>query len=244
MLLSSVGIFDPCQKLGLFRKWDKEMDINRADEISYTTQFQEAFLKYVENEYCAKRGHLLVIEPESVLRKHFFPSSMAQGSSQSFVDPYDLSSVEEDYLILEDVGETTPGQSNRAAHLLTAAKLYLNSLPESPTLWGQVNLNLDDYHSDPVEICRTYWIPDIIDWWRQYDETHPKYTDFSNVAREIISISPHGVRVEAGSSSGRDVMSWRQSNITGETIHKNVMVGSLLEPITRFWLVMIQYWIH
>jgi len=30
------------------------MDINPEDEISYTTQYQEAFLMYVENEYCAK----------------------------------------------------------------------------------------------------------------------------------------------------------------------------------------------
>jgi hypothetical protein len=30
------------------------MDINADDEASYTTQYQEAFLQYVENEYCAK----------------------------------------------------------------------------------------------------------------------------------------------------------------------------------------------
>jgi len=27
------------------------MDINPEDKTSYTTQYQEAFLKYVENEY-------------------------------------------------------------------------------------------------------------------------------------------------------------------------------------------------
>jgi len=30
------------------------MDINPEDEISYTTQYQEPLLKYVENEYCAE----------------------------------------------------------------------------------------------------------------------------------------------------------------------------------------------
>jgi len=53
MLLISAQIFDPFQKLQLFRKWGKGMDIHPKDETSYTTQYQEAFLKYVENEYCA-----------------------------------------------------------------------------------------------------------------------------------------------------------------------------------------------
>ena len=44
-------ILDPCMKLWSFQKWDKEMNINPEDETSYTTQFQEAFSKYVENEY-------------------------------------------------------------------------------------------------------------------------------------------------------------------------------------------------
>jgi len=54
MLLILAHIFDPFRKLRLFRKWDKGMDINPEDETSYITQYQEAFLKYVGNEYCAK----------------------------------------------------------------------------------------------------------------------------------------------------------------------------------------------
>jgi len=54
MLLSSAPILDPCRKLRSFRKWDKGMDINPEDDTSYTTQYQEAFQNYVENEYCAK----------------------------------------------------------------------------------------------------------------------------------------------------------------------------------------------
>jgi hypothetical protein len=34
--------------------WDKGMESNPEDKISYTAQDQEAFLKDVENEYCAK----------------------------------------------------------------------------------------------------------------------------------------------------------------------------------------------
>jgi len=45
MLLISAHILDPVQKLRLFKNWDKGMDINPEDETSYTTQYQEAFLK-------------------------------------------------------------------------------------------------------------------------------------------------------------------------------------------------------
>jgi len=101
-----------------------------------------------------------------------------------------------------NLAETTPGRSDRAARLLTAARLYLNSPPELPKNWGQVNPNLDDYHSSPVEISSTFWIPGIAEWWRQKEETHPKYANLSNVARDLFSIIPHGVGVEASCSLG------------------------------------------
>jgi hypothetical protein len=58
MLLICAHILDPIKQLRFFKKWDNGMDINPQYEISYTTQYEEAFLKYVENEFCTK--HLLV----------------------------------------------------------------------------------------------------------------------------------------------------------------------------------------
>jgi hypothetical protein len=81
----------------------------------------------------------------------------------------------EEYSTPNNVAETTPGQSDRAAQLLTAARLYLNSPPEAPQNWGPINPNLNDYHSDPMEICSTGWILDITDWWHQQEDTHSKY---------------------------------------------------------------------
>jgi len=43
MLLISAHILDPFWKLQSFRNWDKRMDINPEDEISYTTHYEEAF---------------------------------------------------------------------------------------------------------------------------------------------------------------------------------------------------------
>jgi len=123
-----------------------------------------------------------------------------------------------------NVTEMTPGQSDRAALLLTTARLYLNSPPEAPKNWRQINPNLNDYHSDPMEISSTFWLPDITDWWRQQEETHSKFADLPNVAHDIFSIIPHGVRVEASFSLGRDVIAWWQSKTTGETLREKVVV--------------------
>jgi len=54
MLQILAHILDPFRMLRLFRKWDKGIDIYPEDETSHTAKYQEAFLKYVENEYCAK----------------------------------------------------------------------------------------------------------------------------------------------------------------------------------------------
>jgi len=44
------------------------------------------------------------------------------------------------------------------------------------------------------------------------------------VARGIFSIIPHGARVEARFSLQRDMISWRQSESTGETLREEVVV--------------------
>jgi len=75
-----------------------------------------------------------------------------------------------------------------------------------------------------MEIGSTFWILDITDWWRQQEETHSKYTDHPNVARDIFSIIPHGVGVEASFSLGRSVIGWRQSKTTGKTLREKVVV--------------------
>jgi len=125
------------------------MDINLEDEPSYTTQYQEAFLKYVENEYCTKQWYVPVNKLESLPSSNLIPSAMASGFCQSSFDSYNLCTDEAEYLTPDNVVELTPGECECAAHLLTSASLYLNSPPEAPKNWGQMNQNLNDYHSDP-----------------------------------------------------------------------------------------------
>jgi hypothetical protein len=73
------------------------MDINPEDGTSYTIQYEDAFLMYVENKYCAKYRRLPVTKPENTLNHHCSSSAMASRSGQSSYDPYDLSSNDDEY---------------------------------------------------------------------------------------------------------------------------------------------------
>jgi len=224
ILLISARILDSFQNLRSFSEWDTGMDINPQDETSYTTHYKEASLMYAEKEHCAKHRHVPVNELESLPSRNPNPSPTASGSCHSSSDPYDLFSDNDKYLMGNNVAEKTPGQSDCAERLLTSARLHLNSPPEAPKNWWQINPTLNDFHSDPIEISSTFWLPDISDCWRQQEETHSKYADISNVARVIFSIIPHEVRVVVSFSFGWDVIGWRQSKTTGETLCRKVVV--------------------
>jgi len=86
MVLISAHILDPFRKVRSFRKWDKWMDIHPEDETFYTTQYQQAFLNYVQNEYCAKHQRVPVNKLKTVPSSNLIPSLMASGSYQSSFD--------------------------------------------------------------------------------------------------------------------------------------------------------------
>ena len=224
MLHISAHVLDVFRKLRSFRKWETGMDINYNDETSYTTQYQEAFLNYVENEYCAKYTWLSVTQHEKLQSNGFISTAMVSQSGQSTCDPYDLSSDVEEYLTPKNVAETAPRRSDRAAAWVKPARHYLNSLSESPKNCRQVNLNLDDYHSDPVAISSTFWILDITEWWHRQEEMHSKYAHLSNLPPDIFSIIPHGVWVKASFSLGWVIVGCRKSKITCETLREMVVV--------------------
>jgi hypothetical protein len=97
---------------------------------------------------------------------------MASGFGQSAIDPYYLSSDTNKYITSKCVAEMTPRGSDPAVRILTATRLYMNSLPESPKILGQGNLNVNDYYSNLMEISSTYLLPDITNWWLQQEELH------------------------------------------------------------------------
>jgi len=85
MVYISAHILNSFRKLWLYRKCDYRMDINLEDKISYTTNYQETFLKYAEMEYCAKHRLVPVNQHESVTNSTLITSAMASGSDQSFL---------------------------------------------------------------------------------------------------------------------------------------------------------------
>jgi len=56
-------------------------------------------------------------------------------------------------------------------------------------------------------------------------ETHSKYADLPNVVQDIFSITPQGVGVDASVSLGQDVVHWRPSKTTSETLREKVIVS-------------------
>jgi hypothetical protein len=141
------------------------MNINPADETSYTTQYEAVLLTYVENEYCTKHRSLPAIEPYCVPTNNLISSAMAPSFGQSCYDPYDLSCTGEEYLMPKNAAQTPPGPCNHAGHLLTPARPSFNSLPELPQNWGQINLNHNDHHYNAMAIRSSFSIVVITDWW-------------------------------------------------------------------------------
>jgi len=91
MLLIAAHIVESLWKLRFFRKLDKGLHIDPDDRSSNTTQYQEAFLEHVENEYCTRHRPVPVIKPKSIPSKILFSAAIALISAQSSDDAYDLS---------------------------------------------------------------------------------------------------------------------------------------------------------
>ena len=86
-----------------------------------------------------------------------------------------------------------------------------------------------------MEMSSTFWIPDIINWWFQQEETHSKYADLSNVVHNTFPIIPHGVGVEVSFSLGRDSIGWWQSKTTGETLCGKVVITQFAQANNGIW---------
>jgi hypothetical protein len=85
------------------------MDINPKVETFYTAQFQEAYLQYVQIEYCATHQHVSNNKVQTLPSSNPISAATTSGSWQSSFDAYDLSGDDEEYFTLNDVAVMTPG---------------------------------------------------------------------------------------------------------------------------------------
>jgi hypothetical protein len=111
MVLISAHILDSVCKLWSFCKCDKLEDPNPAAETSSSTQYQEAFLKYVENEYCAKHPVVHVTKSDSIPSNNSISSVRASRWSELSYNPYHLSSDNEKYQMAENRTKQGPDQA-------------------------------------------------------------------------------------------------------------------------------------
>ena len=100
MFLGLAHIIDRFWKLQSCRQQVKGMDIYPEDKSSYTTQLWKEFLQYMETEYSATHRRLPIIKPKRVPTHNFFSSAIPCSSGQSSHNPYDLSSDEEEHLMI------------------------------------------------------------------------------------------------------------------------------------------------
>jgi len=235
ILLNSEFSIEPCERFCSFRKWEKGLNINPQDMTSHTAKYHKALEQNVANKYCAKHRRISGIQHEKIPGTNSFPCMKNSQFVQSSFNEYDMSCEDEEYTTPKWMAKKAHRWSNRTAHILSAARRCLNSPPESPKQWEHVNANVNNYHSNPRGISRILWIPDIIDWWQQQQETHWKCTNLCNIAAIILSNIPQDVRVQARHSPVRDVIGWRQSKSTGETHLENFVLRQLLKPLTDWW---------
>jgi hypothetical protein len=69
---------------------------NPENEISYSTQYLEVFVKYTENEDCAKHRYFPSMKPESATSNIHIFYVMGSRCGQSSYNPDDLSSNDEE----------------------------------------------------------------------------------------------------------------------------------------------------
>ena len=193
----------------------------------------------MENEYCAEHRPWPIIKPENAPISNLIHSGKAAGSGLSSFNWCYLSSDDELYFTPKPVAERTPWRSDHATCILTATKLYLDLPPGAPMNWGQADPNLDDYHSEPKESSSIFWLPDITDWWPQKLEMHSKYANLSNVARNIFSIIPPLDGVEPSVSLLWEVMGWRVSKTTGDSLRMNVVLMQVAGA--NHWILPVDY---
>jgi len=77
VLLICSNHFNHFRKVRSLWNWDQGLVINPEDKTSHTTQYQEAFLKYVEKEYYAKHRLVQVDKPNSIPCNTLGPSRTA-----------------------------------------------------------------------------------------------------------------------------------------------------------------------
>ena len=113
----------------------------------------------------------------------------------------------------------TPARALQQDCLMEVARKYINSVNADPAALGQHPPKTDDLKSDnPQELTAAFWKPDVTAYWREQEDSCTQYAPLARMARDVFSVIPHGLGVEASFSLGRDVLGWRQCRTSGDML--------------------------
>jgi len=228
LILILATMLDPFRKLQTFKGWDKEMGKSSDDSDSYERQYCDAFLSYWENNYVNNLDSLEGNGTDERKKTRGGGSGRLLGNEGKQIPRiYGLDSSDEE----EDDGNedhrthSTPRTASRKSLLMQQARQYLANGRANIQSWQHdYPLGEEQMSNDPEEMTASFWYPDVAGWWLKQETTMGEYRDLAKMARDIFSVMPHGVGVEASFSLGRDIISWRQSRTKGSTLQQKVVV--------------------
>jgi len=225
LLLILVQMLDPYRKTRMFQHWDKRAGVSPASPGSYTSQYTQAFLDYWEKNYVSKMIEKATIKLEPAGPSPAKANAGSLPKPSNFVYCVDSDSDDE---IPASLLTATPRRTNHRAQLVGIARQYLENSRIDAASIGQINPANDDSLTDPDanpnDVTGSFWSPSVAAWWKQQVNTASEYAPMAEMARDIFSVIPHGVGVEASFSLGRDVIGWRQSKTSGSTLQQKVVV--------------------
>ena len=230
LLLILAALLDSFRKTKTFRAWDANMNIDPKDSESYTAQYTEAFMDYWEEMYvvpqCAPQARKEDSDSGETKTDAMYDSSSTSRSASPDVAYFSKSS--DDFTHEPDTPACppiTPARALQQDRLMEVASKYINSVNADPAALGQHPPKTDDLKSDNLlELTAAFWKTDVAAYWRMQEDSCTEYAPLARMARDIFSVIPHGVGVEASLSLGRDVVGWRQCRTSGDTLQKKVIV--------------------
>ena len=232
LLLILAALLDPFRKTKTFRTWDAGMNIDPKDSESYTAQYTEAFIDYWEEMYvvpqCAPKSRkedLDSHETKSDMDSAMFDSSTSRSASPDVAYFRERSDDFADSSGTPACPPITPARVLPQDRLMEVARKYIKSVNADPAALGQHPPKTDNLKSEnPQELTAAFWKPDVAAYWQEHEDSCTEYAPLARMARDVFSVIPHGIGVEASFSLGCDVLGWRQCRTSGDMLQKKVIV--------------------
>lgn len=184
--------------------------MSAGENQSYQQQYTDTFKKYWKENY---------VDPEIADMDDSVLENTNEVQHYSVIDEMDDSDEDEpDHLIHQRTGISQ--KAARKELLKNAASRYL----ETDVIPSPIRAIDSDSSRDIEEFKGRLEQPDIGEWWHQQEKDNTVFKPLAKMARDVLSVIPHGVGAERSFSIGRMVVSWQQHGMTAETLKQRMIV--------------------